>query len=117
LAAAAHAAGRAALLPLALAGEFDLLLPATEDVLHQPARLARTPAAGALLERLRARGHAAVLSGAGPSLLVLTPRAALDGAVADAEAAIAAAGADGWRPRPAAPAMAGALAAVAPARP
>jgi homoserine kinase len=114
---AAHAAGRSALLPLALAGEFDLLLPATEDLLHQPARLARTPAAAALLERLRARGHAAVLSGAGPSLLALVPRAALDGATADAEAAVAAAGAGGWRVRAAALARAGALAAVVPAAP
>jgi imidazolonepropionase-like amidohydrolase len=37
---AARTAGRAALLASALAGDFDLLLPATEDVLHQPARLA-----------------------------------------------------------------------------
>jgi homoserine kinase len=118
---AAHAAGRAALLPLALGGALDLLLPATEDALHQPARLAATPAAAALLEGLRARGHAAVLSGAGPSLVALVPAAALDGAVADAEAAVRAAGADGWRVRPLAVAHAGAAtvetgAAADPAR-
>jgi homoserine kinase len=116
-AAAAHAAGRAALLAPALAGEFDLLLPATEDLLHQPARLARTPAAAELLEGLRARGHAAVLSGAGPSLLVLVPRDALDGALADAAGAVAAAGAGGWQVRPAEVARAGALAAAATAGP
>ncbi len=74
---AAHTASRAALLPLALAGEFDLLLPATDDVLHQPPRLARAPGTAALLGLLRARGHAAFLSGAGPSLLVLAPRPGL----------------------------------------
>ncbi|HYY82748.1 MAG TPA: homoserine kinase [Actinomycetes bacterium] len=117
LAAAAHTAGRAALLPLALAGDFDLLLPATEDVLHQPARLAGTPAAGALLERLRARGHAVTLSGAGPSLLALVPRPAVDGAVADAEAAVAGAGAAGWRVRRLELARHGALAGMGAARP
>jgi homoserine kinase len=112
---AAATAGRAALLPVALAGEFDLLLPATEDVLHQPARLARTPAAAELLDALRARGHAAVLSGAGPSLVALVPRPLLDGAVADAEAAVRAADADGWRVHPVGLARTGALAAVAAA--
>ncbi len=94
---AAHTAGRAALLPLALAGDAELLLPATEDLLHQPERLARTPAAARLLELLRRRGHAAFLSGAGPSLLVLCPRAAAAGVAADADEALAAAAGDGWR--------------------
>jgi homoserine kinase len=94
---AAHTAGRAALLPLALAGDAELLLPATEDLLHQPERLARTPAAARLLELLRRRGHAAFLSGAGPSLLVLCPRAAAAGVAADAGEALAAAAGDGWR--------------------
>ncbi|HEY2960743.1 MAG TPA: homoserine kinase [Actinomycetota bacterium] len=96
-AAAARTAGRAALLPLALAGEFELLAPATEDELHQPARLAAQPAAAALLAALRGRGHAAFLSGAGPSLLLLTPRAYLAAARADAAEALAAA--PGWRMR------------------
>jgi homoserine kinase len=98
-AAAVRNAGRAALLPLALGGEFDLLLPATEDVLHQPARMAAAPRAARALELLRARGHAAFLSGAGPSLLLLCPRAGRDGALADAEEALASSGAEGWRVR------------------
>jgi homoserine kinase len=92
-----HTAGRAALLPLALAGDTELLLPATEDLLHQPWRLARTPAAARLLELLRGRGHAAFVSGAGPSLLVLCGRQAAPGAVADAGEALRTAAADGWR--------------------
>lgn len=71
---ASWTAGRAALLPLALAGAFELLLPATEDVLHQQVRLASWPEAAQALKLLRARGHAAFVSGAGPSLLVLGPR-------------------------------------------
>ncbi len=75
---AVQTAGRAALLPLALAGDMELLLPATEDVLHQPRRLAVQPVAAHALALLRARGHAAFLSGAGPSLLVLCARDTLD---------------------------------------
>jgi homoserine kinase len=98
--AAARTAGRAALLAPALAGEFDLLLPATDDLLHQPARLAAAPASGRVLEALRERGQAAFLSGAGPSLLLLCARSALAGAGADAEEALKIAGADGWRVEP-----------------
>lgn len=86
---AALTAARAALLAPALAGAFDLLLPATEDALHSPPRLARLPATAALLEVLRARGQAAFLSGAGPSLAVLVPRPGLAGAAADAGEALA----------------------------
>jgi homoserine kinase len=96
---AAHTGARSAMLPLALAGDAELLLPATEDLLHQPHRLTHTPDAAELLERLRAAGHAAFVSGAGPSLLVLCPRPAAPGALADAEEAVAAGGADGWRIR------------------
>jgi homoserine kinase len=96
---AAHTGARAAMLPLALAGDDELLLPATEDLLHQPARLARSPEGAGLLERLRGAGHAAFVSGAGPSLLVLCPRPAAGGAIADAEEAVAATGAEGWRVR------------------
>jgi homoserine kinase len=49
-----------------------MLLPATEDRLHQRQRAAAMPASIELMDRLRAAGHAAVVSGAGPSLLVLT---------------------------------------------
>ena len=95
---AARIAGRAALLPLALAGDFGLLAAATEDELHQPARLAGQPAAAALLARLRGRGHAAFVSGAGPSLLLLAPRTGLAAARADAAEALA--DAPGWRLQP-----------------
>jgi homoserine kinase len=88
------------MLPLALAGDHELLLPATEDLLHQPERLAHTPDGAKLLERLRSAGHAAFVSGAGPSLLVLCPRPAAAGVVADAEEALAADGAEGWSVRP-----------------
>jgi homoserine kinase len=109
---AVRTAGRAALLPLALAGDAELLLPATEDLLHQPQRLARTPAAARLLGLLRDRGHAAFVSGAGPSLLVLCPRTAAPGAVADAGEALGTAGADGWRLKQLELARAGALAST-----
>ena len=106
---AAHTGARAAMLPLALAGDHELLLPATEDLLHQPERLAHTPGGAKLLERLRSAGHAAFVSGAGPSLLVLCPRPAAAGVVADAEEALAAGGAEGWRVRPLELARRGAL--------
>jgi homoserine kinase len=98
-AAAARSVGRAALLPLALGGDFDLLLPATEDVLHQPTRLAGAPRAARMLELLRGKGQAAFLSGAGPSLLLLCTRSTLAHARVDAEEALAASGAEGWQVR------------------
>jgi homoserine kinase len=69
---AAHAAGRAALLVHALTADPTLLLDATEDRLHQAQRAPAMPDSAALLARLRADGHAAVVSGAGPCVLVLT---------------------------------------------
>jgi homoserine kinase len=69
---AAHAAGRAALLVAALTSRPDLLLAATEDRLHQSYRAAAMPGSADLLTRLRAAGVAAVVSGAGPSVLALT---------------------------------------------
>lgn len=68
---AARTAGRAALLVEALTRRPDLLLDATEDALHQPYRAAAMPATMALVADLRARGLPAVVSGAGPSVLVL----------------------------------------------
>ena len=82
-----------------MAGDAELLLPATEDLLHQPQRLAQVPDAARLLELLRGAGHAAFVSGAGPSLLVLCPRPATPGVLADAEEAVGATGAEGWRIR------------------
>ena len=71
---AAFNAGRAALLVHALTREPGLLLVATEDRLHQQQRRAAMPDSLALIDRLRAAGHAAVVSGAGPSVLVLSRR-------------------------------------------
>ncbi|MCV2488754.1 homoserine kinase [Geodermatophilus sp. YIM 151500] len=71
---AAYNAARAALLVHALAAEPGLLLAATDDRLHQRQRAAAMPATLALVDRLRDAGHAAVVSGAGPSVLVLTRR-------------------------------------------
>jgi homoserine kinase len=67
-------AGRAALLVHALTREPGLLFEATEDRLHQRQRTEAMPETLALIDRLRAEGHAAVVSGAGPSVLVLTRR-------------------------------------------
>jgi homoserine kinase len=71
---AAFNAGRAALLVHALTAEPALLMAATEDRLHQRRRAAAMPESIALMDRLRAAGFATVVSGAGPSLLVLTRR-------------------------------------------
>jgi homoserine kinase len=68
---AAHAAGRSALLVHALTREPELLLDATEDRLHQRQRASAMPESLALVDRLRGHGLAAVVSGAGPSVLVL----------------------------------------------
>ncbi len=67
-AAAADNAGRAALLVHALATTPDLLMPATEDSLHQDYREPAMPESLGLLYRLRSDGFAAVISGAGPTV-------------------------------------------------
>jgi homoserine kinase len=77
---AAANAGRAALLVTALTQAPDLLLDATQDVLHQPYRAPLMPATADLIGRLRGAGIAAVLSGAGPSVLALTVRGKTPGA-------------------------------------
>lgn len=69
---AAFNAGRAALLVAALTRTPELLFAATEDRLHQEQRRDTYPDAMALVDRLRAAGWAAVVSGAGPAVLVLT---------------------------------------------
>jgi homoserine kinase len=65
-------AARAALLVEALTHRPSLLLEATQDRLHQPYRAAAMPDTMALIGELRSRGLPAVVSGAGPSVLVLT---------------------------------------------
>jgi homoserine kinase len=62
---------RSALLVAALVQSPELLLAATEDRLHQGYRAAAMPETAKLIEVLRAAGHPAVVSGAGPSVLVL----------------------------------------------
>jgi homoserine kinase len=69
---AAINAGRGALLVAALTQAPDLLFDATQDLLHQPYRAPLMPAAADLISRLRGAGIAAVLSGAGPSVLAFT---------------------------------------------
>lgn len=68
---AAFTAGRAALLVEAVTRRPDLLLAATQERLHQTYRAPAMPETATLLEELRSAGLAAVVSGAGPSVLVL----------------------------------------------
>jgi homoserine kinase len=68
---AAANAGRAALLVEALTRRPDLLLPATEDRLHQEYRAPAMAGSVQLVARLRADGVPAVISGAGPTVLAL----------------------------------------------
>ncbi|MEH1054150.1 homoserine kinase [Micromonospora sp. CPCC 206171] len=68
---AAQNAGRAALLVHALTAEPALLLPATVDRLHQDYRAPGMPGTAALVSALRAADVAAVVSGAGPTVLAL----------------------------------------------
>jgi homoserine kinase len=76
---AAASAGRAALLVAALAtGWTAKLHDATRDWLHQEYRRPAMPDSLDLVDALRAAGHGAVVSGAGPSVLVLTDGAGVD---------------------------------------
>lgn len=76
---AATQAGRAALLVEALGRRPDLLFPATEDLLHQRYRASVMPDSIALVDALRRRGVAAMVSGAGPTVLVLARRVGTGG--------------------------------------
>jgi homoserine kinase len=73
---AAANAGKAALLVAALTARPDLLLTATEDRLHQEYRESAMPESLALVHKLRGSGLPAVVSGAGPTVLVLGSPAA-----------------------------------------
>jgi homoserine kinase len=68
---AAANSGRAALLVHAMASEPQLLYEATCDWLHQGYREAAMPRSYELMKSLRGQGFAAMISGAGPSVLVL----------------------------------------------
>ena len=88
---AALNSARAGLLVLALCAQPRLLLPATREWLHQEQRRSSLGGAMEVVDELRCAGHAAVISGAGPSVLVLTA----DGD--DAAAQVAALLPEQWR--------------------
>ena len=79
---------RSALLIAALTQSPELLLESTEDRLHQDYRAEAMPATRELIGALRAQGFPAVVSGAGPSILVLCsdPGQRLDAVAAAGEA-------------------------------
>ncbi len=89
---------RSALLVAALTQSPELLLAATEDKLHQNYRAEAMPETSRLISLLRAAGYPAVVSGAGPSILVL----ATDPSDRAAAAALVAAetSADPWQALP-----------------
>ncbi len=89
LADAAANSARAALLTHALGTAPEHLLAATREWLHQEARRTSYAESMALVDALRAAGHAAVISGAGPSVLVLARR--------DRVGEVCAFGGAGWR--------------------
>lgn len=62
---------RTALLVAAMTQSPELMLAATEDRLHQNYRASAMPESSELVSMLRESGHPAVISGAGPSVLVL----------------------------------------------
>jgi homoserine kinase len=68
---AAANSGRSALLVHAMASEPELLYDATHDWLHQGYRGIAMPRSYELMKSLRGQGFAAIISGAGPSVLVL----------------------------------------------
>jgi homoserine kinase len=78
---AAFTASRAALAVHALTRAPGLLLPATEDRLHQQYRAPAYPATARLVAELRRAGVAATVSGAGPSVLALTTDGIIPAAV------------------------------------
>jgi len=71
---AAANSARSALLVEAIARRPELLLPATVDQLHQDYRRFAYPQSHALMSGLRSRGIAAMISGAGPTVIALGVR-------------------------------------------
>lgn len=92
---AATNAGRAALLVAALSAGPEHLLRATQDLLHQQYRRPAMPQSLALVEDLRADGVAAVVSGAGPTVLAFS-----DGAGTTTTNGLVARCPDGWSVHP-----------------
>ncbi len=100
---AARTAARAALLVAALTGSHaglpeGALLAATEDFLHQPYRAEVMPETARLVAALRGAGLPAVVSGAGPAVLVLAVPGSVPGPAEAAALAARRAGA-GWSVR------------------
>ena len=85
---AAKNSARVGLLVEAVTRRPELLLAATREWLHQEQRRASFPDSMALLDTLRGKGHAAVISGAGPSVLVLTTPAQIEGARAEGDQSV-----------------------------
>lgn len=67
-----------AILTQALTSRPDLLLPATEDYLHQNYRKEAMPKSYALMSKLRAAGVPAFISGAGPTVMAFRVDANID---------------------------------------
>ncbi|GAB3455594.1 homoserine kinase [Streptomonospora sediminis] len=83
---AAFTAGRAALLVAAVSGQPELLLEATEDRLHERYREPAMPETIRIVRELRKdAGLAAVVSGAGPTVLVLAESGTDTGGTTSAE--------------------------------
>ena len=85
LADAAANSARAALFVHAVGAAPEHLLEATRDWLHQEARRSSYPESMALVDALRASGHPATISGAGPSVFVLARRERVEDARAHAD--------------------------------
>lgn len=81
---AALTAGRAGLFVHAITREPDLLMAATEERLHQRQRREAYPRTLDAVDRLRAAGLPAVISGAGPTVLAFARQGQVDHALATA---------------------------------
>jgi homoserine kinase len=89
--------GRASLLVAALSGHPERLWAATADRLHQGYRASAMPAAAAMIAYLRERGLPAMVSGAGPSVLVIGTALAGGGLVTGTPDWAEGIGGDSWR--------------------
>ncbi len=94
---AAANSGRAGLLIHAVTRDPSLLLPGTRDWLHQDFREPAMPESLALVHHLRDRGLAAVVSGAGPTVMVLAAGGAQAEAAQEAMRSCLADSAQRWR--------------------
>ena len=73
---------RSALAVVALTTDPECLFDATVDRLHQPYRAPSMPHSAELVAMLREHGYAAMVSGAGPSVLILGALPVTDDVVA-----------------------------------